>query len=280
MTPLVPRGPHRASRGPHGGRLATVMVAVVALCLPVSVAAAAQTARGNPGAFSFISRSRAGDPIARWDPCHRIGYRVNARLGGRGALADAREAVSRIARRTGLRFVYRGATRVVPGGRHGNAYPAGTRLVVAWAKPSRSRYLAGGGVAGMGGPRWTTAWNRRGRQTAMITRGFAVLNANLSLAGGFGPGPRSGWQGTRGQLLMHEIGHAVGLGHAGRDVWQIMHPQMTRKPAVWGAGDLRGLAKLGARGGCLSTRPPRTGLTGLTDLRDITGPSTHSARLR
>ena len=270
------------SRG-LGERLVTVLVAVVALCLPVSVAAqtaqtaqAAQTARGNPDAFSFISRSRAGDPVARWNPCRRIGYRVNARLGGRGALADTREAISRIARRTGLRFVYRGATRVVPGGRHGNRYPAGTRLVVAWAKPSQSSYLVGQGVAGMGGPRWTTAWNRRGGEAAMITRGFAVLNANLSLAGGFGPGPRSGWQGTRGQLLMHEIGHAVGLGHANLDEWEIMHPMMTRKPAVWGAGDLRGLAHVGARHGCLSTQPPRR-LTGFTG---FTGPSTHSAHLR
>jgi hypothetical protein len=261
---------HRVPRA----RLLAVLAAAVVLCAPLLLAppgqAAGSQARGNPRSHSFIARADNG-AVARWNPCRRIGYRVNARLGGRGALADAREAVARIQRANGLRFAYRGRTRIVPGGRRDRRYPRDTQLVIAWAKPSQSRYLAGGGVAGMGGPTWIPAVNRRGRHALMIIRGFAVLNANLRLARGFGTGPRYGPQGTRGQLLMHEIGHTVGLGHADHDRWQILYPVMTRKRAVWGAGDLRGLARLGTARGCLRAA---------TGLRGLAGPPTWSRHLR
>jgi hypothetical protein len=208
--------------------------------------------RGNPRAYSFIGTS--GDAVARWNPCRPIGYRVNARLGGRGALADARRAVARIREANGLRFAYRGTTRIVPGSPRARRYPANTQLVIAWARPSQTTHLNGTGVAGMGGPFWTSAVNERGGYDLMIVRGFAVLNANLKLGRGFGGGVHNGYYGTRGQLLMHEIGHAVGMGHAEGDRWQILYPRMTGKRAVWGAGDLRGLHRLGAARGCLSTR--------------------------
>jgi hypothetical protein len=260
MTSLFPRRSTRLSTRPTPrpslrSRLVTGAVAAL-VCVPlVTVSAyAALDARGNPRAFAFISRSAAGDPIARWNPCARIGYRVNARLGGRGALADTREALARVHRVTGLRFVYRGPTRIVPGGAGGNSYPRDTRLVVSWARPGQTRLLGARGVAGRGGPSWVT-WRAGGRTKAMITRGFVVLNANLDLGGGFGGGVHNGWVGTRGQLLMHELGHAVGLDHPRQDDrWEIMYPTMTDKRAVWGAGDRHGLFRLGEAGGCL--RPP------------------------
>jgi hypothetical protein len=244
---------------PLRARVAAVAVAAVVLCTPLLLTEAAHAgaragARGNPRAYAFISRSGAGDPVARWNPCARIGYRVNARLGGGGALADTRGALARIHRATGLRFAYRGGTRMVPGGRGGDRYPRDTDLVIAWARPAHSDML-GRGVAGQGGPSWVS-WRERGKTKAMITRGFVVLNARLDLAGGFGGGLHNGWYGTRGQLLMHEIGHAIGLDHPRQeDRWEIMYHTMTGKRAVWGAGDLRGLRRLGASRACL--RPPR-----------------------
>jgi hypothetical protein len=237
-------------------RLAVSGVAAAVACAPVVVtpAQAAQQAlagRGDPRAYSFMGTS--GDAVARWNPCRPIGYRVNARLGGGGALRDAKRAIARIRAANGLRFAYRGRTRIVPGGAGGRRYPADTQLVIAWARPSQSSYLAGSRVAGMGGPSWTSAVNERGSFDLMIVRGFAVLNANLNLGHGFGGGVHNGYYGTRGQLLMHEIGHAVGMGHADDDKWQILYPTMTDKRAVWGAGDLRGLHRLGSAHGCLKS---------------------------
>jgi hypothetical protein len=221
-------------------------------------------ARGNPSAYSFLGRD--GTAIARWNPCQPIGYRVNARLGGRGALTDVKAAVARIRRITGLRFAYRGSTRIVPGGANDGAYPSDTDLVVAWARPAQTQYFGLSGIAGMGGSDWVPAVNRRGDWDLMITRGFAVLNANYDIAGGFGTGAGypSQWAGTRGQLLMHEIGHAVGMGHAAGDRWEILYPTMTEKRAVWGAGDLRGLTRLGAAQGCLSTNRSLASVAGST----------------
>ncbi|MFC7484248.1 hypothetical protein ACFQX7_35395 [Luedemannella flava] len=88
-------------------------------------------------------------------------------------------------------------------------------------------------------------------------RGVRGPQLHHAVRPGFGAGPKTGLQGTRGQLLMHEIGHAVGLGHPKiKDKWEIMYPTMTRKPAVYGKGDQVGLRALGTGAGCLYARDP------------------------
>jgi hypothetical protein len=214
----------------------------------------ASIAAGNPKAYAFLSQATPTQPIARWNPCAVINYRVN---GSAGALADAKEAVRRIASQTGLRFSYRGPTTVIPSARRAS-YPADTQLIVAWAKPGQSTYMPArkpdqGGPAGEGGASWIGAHDARGRSWGKIVQGYVVLDATLELTGGFGAGPVTGWQGTRGQLLMHEIGHAIGLAHPKvADKVQIMYPTLSRKYAVWGAGDVAGLKILGKNSGCLS----------------------------
>jgi hypothetical protein len=212
---------------------------------------------GNAKAYAFLSQQSPGQPIARWNPCAVIHYRVNAAGASSGAVADAREAVRRITSVTGLTFAYEGTTSVVPGAK-GATYPAGTQLVIAWARPGSSAYLparkAGqGGPAGEGGASWVGSRDAHGRAWGKIVQGYVVLDATLPLTAGFGAGPVTGWQGTRGQLLMHEVGHAIGLDHPRiADKAQIMYPTLSRKYAVWGAGDLTGLTVLGRRSGCLS----------------------------
>ena len=63
-----------------------------------------------------------------------------------------------------------------------------------------------------------------------------------------GPGVDAG---SVGALLSHELGHAVGLGHAG-DQGQVMYPEVgPRSPSDYATGDLAGLARIGSGGGCL-----------------------------
>ena len=160
--------------------------------------------RAWPRTYGFLSQQ--GDrsrPIARWNPCAKaIGYRVSSAGGGRGATADVIGAMARIREVTGLPLVYRGQTRIVPGYTKGH-YPSDTQLVVAWTRPGVSRYLprpARGSLAaaGYGGGSWTSAHDASGRAWGRFTSGYVVLNSGYRLAGGFGKGPTSGWQGTRG----------------------------------------------------------------------------------
>jgi hypothetical protein len=187
-----------------------------------------------------------GRPAPRWNPCTPIRYRVNTRQATRGALSDVQGAVGRIEQATGLDFEYAGPTSVIPQGTSGERFPHGTDLVISWARPGQSRMLsANPSVAGVGGPEYYSGFrNGDGSATSWIVRGKVVLNATHRYAAGFGPGF------TRGELLMHEITHAAGLDHASSRA-ELMHPVMQPGPARFGAGDLAGLAAVGAGRGCI-----------------------------
>jgi predicted Zn-dependent protease len=76
-----------------------------------------------------------------------------------------------------------------------------------------------------------------------------VLDArqNSKFSWGFGRGA------TRGALLLHEIGHALGLMHVGVTS-QTMYPSVVSRASTgFNTGDLAGLRKLGRSAGCLSS---------------------------
>jgi len=229
--------------------------------ISISLVSSTEQYRGNPKAYRFrTSGMTPVQPIARWNPCQSIGYRVNLANSTSGALTDVKGAIARVSSATGLRFVYRGTTKVLPGRGTGQypadtgQYPADTGLVIAWAKPGQSDHIPKGstGVAGMSHMSWSYAKDTKGRRAGQITKASVVLNSTMKFAGGFGSGPTRGWQGTRGQLLMHEIAHSVGLDHPRiKDTHEILSPVLSRKPAVWGAGDMNGLRLVGLSAGCL-----------------------------
>jgi hypothetical protein len=245
----------------RGRQLAALIACVASILLvlpPGQASAQTHSPRGNPKAFAVYTMPEAPQALGRWDPCTPIGYRVNATLATPGAVDDVKEAVHRVSQATGLTFVYRGTTSIVPQSAWADdAYPADTQLVIAWVRPSQSTLWPTGSlsidgtdtVAGRGGAWHVHATDPAGRLWGRYNRGFVLLNAGQKLPAGF---RTTGPSGSRGLELMHEMGHVVGLDHprqGGRQ--QVMYPVLTHRPARWGRGDLAGLKIVGAGGGCL-----------------------------
>ncbi len=208
-------------------------------------AAAVALARGSASSYSVNHNSNGS--VARWNPCDgAIHVLVNATRGGAGALADTQRALAVLSTATGLRFVYDGPTSFIPTRANSSSQPA--RLVIAWAPPGtgagRSDYF-GAGEVGEGGWRSSGVSNNGGATwTWKIVQGFVVVDPTVAIAAGFGAGV------SRGALLLHELGHVVGLNHTG-DGAQEMYPSLRSATlASYGAGDLAGLRAVGASKGC------------------------------
>ncbi len=188
---------------------------------------------GRKSDFGFMGGTRSHP--AHWSRCRPITYRVNVSQAGPGARTDVTEALRRISLYTKVKFRYLGKTKGVP--RASGRQPE--MLRIGWAKPGngkgRSPSLVGG-AAGVGGSWWS------GTQ---MFRGMLVVDSRAKLPAGFGAGA------TRGALLLHELGHVMGLAHA-RTQAQIMYPVLDNdaRAAVFGAGDIAGLRKLGKAGRC------------------------------
>lgn len=202
--------------------------------------------RGSARDWSPLSDTRM-----RWNPCTPISWKFNGHRAPRGALADTRRAFRRVTQATGLRFRYQGGTRVIPG--TSKAWPTNTQIVVAFARPSESKWNLRGNVVGRGGPTDLAYGQDAAGSVWRIVRAGVVIDSTARLRGGFRVGD------DRGRLLMHEIGHALGLLHATHSS-QLMHGVINSSiPARWGAGDLAGLRTLGLGAGCVGA--PRAART-------------------
>jgi hypothetical protein len=186
----------------------------------------------------------------RFDPCRTVEYRVNAARAPRGVLAEVRRAIALTSRATGLRFRYVGGSDQVPfHRRHQSAAVGRADLLIGWTTPRQVPRLRGS-VIGLGG--FAGVSSRQDADGWWIGEDSMVaIDATQRVRRGFGDGF------TLGELLMHEIGHAVGLDHtferyprtAGKTP-QVMD-YSTRPVDRWGAGDLAGLNRVGRSAGCV-----------------------------
>jgi hypothetical protein len=198
---------------------------------------------GAAGHYAFLA-SDQGRPV-RYNPCQPIHYRANLSQAPPNALDDLQQAIRRVSAASGLTFVYDGESTEIPNSHrdlHGaDQLPTGwVPVIVAWAKPADTDLLGGGSI-GEGGSTWSGFPGHE-----VYVTGLVVIDStqNSKLAAGFGGR-------SLGALLLHELGHLVGLDHV-TDETQIMYPTVTGKPAVYGAGDLAGLELLGADQGCIN----------------------------
>ncbi|HET6809441.1 MAG TPA: hypothetical protein VFH50_00355 [Acidimicrobiales bacterium] len=191
----------------------------------------------DPG-YTLLYPDGSGGTRARWNPCAAIRWAVNLSDAPANALSDAQQAVAQVSAATGIPFTYAGTTDTAPNpSGPGGQLPAGIDAVIAWLPPSD--FAVNATEAGFGGNWWAPATG----PTERIYQGYAIVNGDLAsgfLHPGFGPGY------SEGHLLLHELGHMMGLGHTA-DPSEVMTPQQgPLSSAAYGPGDLQGLRVLGA----------------------------------
>ncbi|HEX7133395.1 MAG TPA: matrixin family metalloprotease [Iamia sp.] len=209
---------------------------------PPSRLAPAPTPPAEPGAHAFLAREDDGDPIA-WDPCETIEYVVNSRTAPPGGAEIVAEALAQVTAATGLVFEDRGATDEVPTlemrpqtdpARYGDGW---SPVLIAWTDPAEVADLAGP-VSGVGTPDWAP---EGGGEYESVT-GIVHLDGP-EVAGWLA----DGFDTDVAHLVLHEVGHLVGLDHVD-DPSQVMYHNNDGRAevdAAWNAGDLTGLAALG-----------------------------------
>jgi hypothetical protein len=174
-----------------------------------------------------------------------VTYRVNLAQAPAGALTDVTGAFARVHQASGITFRYLGTTTALPPSQRG--WPSDTTMIIGWARPTQTTWNMAGSTFGFGGP---VFW-RSGRDTSgavrRIVRSGVLLDSTATLSGGFSVGS------LRGKVLMHEIGHAVGLGHVSSTSQRMNHVITAGSTAGWGAGDLAGMRRVGLPRGCVVT---------------------------
>ncbi len=202
---------------------------------------------GRPGQHRL---TEGGDGrTIRWNPCGgAITWTFNPRHAPKRGLKQVRQGFNRVEHATGLEFEYVGTTTQKPNP-FGQNIRNGAEVILGWRTArDYALFRKHRQVVGEGGNSHRYGFrDADGTRTSKAVSGGVVLNADRDrrLADGFGRGY------TWGEVIIHEIGHVLGLSHVA-SAKQVMYFQTIRREAEWGAGDLRGLRKVGDTRGCVT----------------------------
>ena len=193
------------------------------------------------GPYTFISTQTDGVTPVAYDPCRPVHYVIRPDGAPAGGEDVIRAAVARVSEVTGLQFVYDGGTdepttldrEIFQPARYGDRWAP---VLIAWESDVANPALAGE-IVGEGG---STAVSLGDGPQVLVT-GTVSLDA-----GQFAQilDRRKGTAIARA-VVLHELGHLVGLGHVDDD-HQLMYPETDGDVLDFAAGDLTGLAALGS----------------------------------
>ena len=219
--------------------------------LDVGTARTATPGRAGDGHMLW-ALDHTGAPL-RWDACTPIRVLLSSPGAPDRARHDLIEALTRLSDASGLTFTLLGTTEERPSAERALVVDeegtwAWAPVLVAWSMPDASLGMTplDRGVA-------LPVAVRDGDREAFVT-GQVVLNAGRTdLVPGFGD-RSDAW----GATLLHELVHLVGLDHVD-DTSQLMSVDPGSGPIELGAGDLVGLARVGAAAGCARAPQPSAG---------------------
>ncbi len=158
--------------------------------------------------------------------------------------------MAKLASVTGIAYSYKGTTVEVP--RSSNIDTQSAELVVAVTTPARTDLGIGGTVLGYGGYhywKWqTTSATGQVWAGAAIGRGWVVVDVAglMRLQPGFGAGLH------RGNVLLHELAHSVGLDHVANPQALMNATLEPAAPPGYAPGDVQGLKAVGRSAGCIT----------------------------
>jgi len=241
----------RSSALPAAVALLVVASLLAAIAAPMLRSTRVEPSAVGPGSDYTFVLTTGGEPV-RWNPCQPIHY-VLARDGiTEGAIGDVQGAIDRLTEVTGVEFTYDGLTDEEPT-RNRHAYQPdryGNRwapVLIAWVDPAESDIPfedEGHEAAAVASPQLPDD-----RPGDVYVSGWVAVNLEDPNPSGFS------LPGMQGPVVLHELGHVLGLGHAGSD-GNLMEPSGGGVTS-FGPGDLAGLAELGRDAGCLATPPLR-----------------------
>ena len=192
------------------------------------------------GAHAFMMATADGRPVT-YDPCRPIHYVVNPTGMPSGGLELVRSAVEKISAASGLAFVEDSVTLEplvkVRAPRQPQRY--GDRwapVLIGWVDAAKFP-LVSGDVAGVGG---SSVVAPEGPGSERYISGQVALNRDWFTAAV----ARTGGDVNARAVIMHELGHLVGLAHV-RDPRELMAESNSGLMDL-GPGDRQGLAAVGA----------------------------------